>query len=92
MFRSPLWIEWLKISPAGAELLLAQGVPGSPIHAGFAWVGVVEPWVEWEIDPSPVGAAGVLPQTLQPSPCARKRKAKSEKRYFFPCTAARHCP
>jgi len=29
MFRSPLWIEWLKISPAGVELVLAQGVsPG----------------------------------------------------------------
>ena len=57
MFRLPLWMEWLKISTAGAEVVLAQGVPGSPIHAGFAWVGVVEPWVEWEIDPSPVGAA-----------------------------------
>ena len=41
-------------------------MPGSPIHAGFAWVGVVERWVEWEIHPSPVGAAGVLTQTLAP--------------------------
>jgi len=29
MFRLSLWIEWLKVSPAGAEVVLAQGVsPG----------------------------------------------------------------
>ena len=65
MFRLPLWMEWLKISPAGAELLLAQGVPGYPIHAGFAWVGVVEPWVEWETDLSPFRDDTVLTHTLQ---------------------------
>jgi len=59
-------MKYLETSAAGAELMLAQGVPGSPIHAGFAWVGVVERWVAWRIHPSPVGAAGVLTQTLQP--------------------------
>jgi hypothetical protein len=51
MFRLPLWIEWLKISPAGAEVVLAQGV---------------SPWVEWEIDLSPFRDDTVLTHTLQP--------------------------
>ena len=32
---------------------LAQRVPGSPIHAVFAWIGVVERWVMCEINRVP---------------------------------------
>ncbi len=41
MFRLPPWIECLKISPAGAELLLAQGVTGVPDARRFCagWGG-----------------------------------------------------
>ena len=68
-----------KTSPQGGTII-AQGVPGSPTRAVFARVGVVEPWVKWEISPSPVETAEVATQSpsgtaqsSQPSPygCCR---------------------
>ncbi len=44
---------------------LAQRLPGSPSHAAFAWIGVVERWVKWKMKPSPVGTTEVATQSLQ---------------------------
>jgi hypothetical protein len=43
---------------------LAQRVPGSPRHAAFAWLGVVERWVKWEMRPSPVGTTEIAAHFL----------------------------
>jgi hypothetical protein len=66
----------MKPAPNGTKEL-SPARTGTPSHAAFAWIGVVEHWVKWEIRSSPVGTTDATeplpnPQPLCPQPQVHK--------------------